>query len=116
MHLNHCQSLRIIVSRALWIVWVELSIADKIYGTEVMYEPMETWKFERKEEKGGNRKKGRVSVTSAIMSLEMHLDRVSICQNKAASTAGSLMAVYVKGGEKLGWGRRRWGTSYYTAH
>lgn len=36
-----------------------------------------------------------VSVTSAITSSEMHLDTVSICQNKAASTAASLMAMDV---------------------
>lgn len=51
-------------------------------------------------------KEGGGSVTSAITSSEMHLDRVSICQNKAASTAASLMAVDVSdrgGGEMVGW-------------
>lgn len=45
-------------------------------------------------------------MTSAITSSEMHLDRVSICQNKAASTAASLMAVDMseRGGEKDGGG------------
>lgn len=49
--------------------------------------------------------RGRGSVTSAITSSEMHLDRVSICQNKAASTAASLMAMDVNdrgGGEMEG--------------
>lgn len=48
----------------------------------------------------------RGSVTGAITSSEMHLDRASICQNKAASTAASLMAVDVSdrgGGEMMGW-------------
>ena len=52
------------------------------------------------------REGGRGSVTSAITSSEMHLDRVSICQNKAASTAASLMAMDVSdrgGGEMVGW-------------
>lgn len=52
------------------------------------------------------RERGRGSVTSAITSSEMHLDRVSICQNKAASTAASLMAMDVSdrgGGEMVGW-------------
>lgn len=47
-------------------------------------------------------------MTSAITSSEMHLDRVSICQNKAASTAASLMAMDVsdrEGGRRdmCGW-------------
>lgn len=43
-------------------------------------------------------------MTSAITSSEMHLDRVSICQNKAASTAASLMAMDVndRGGGEMG--------------
>lgn len=45
-------------------------------------------------------------MTSAITSSEMHLDSVSICQNKAASTASSLMAMDVRdrGGEERWWG------------
>lgn len=56
--------------------------------------------IERKSERGW------MSVTSAITSSEMHLDTVSICQNKAASTAASLMAMDVsdrgvgRGGER----------------
>lgn len=44
-------------------------------------------------------------MTSAITSSEMHLDRVSICQNKAASMAASLMAIDVsdrRGRETVG--------------
>lgn len=65
-------------------------------------------KSKSKEDEGRNRKseRGWVSVTSAITSSEMHLDTVSICQNKAASTAASLMAMDVsdrgvgRGGER----------------
>lgn len=48
--------------------------------------------------------RGRGSVTSAITSSEMHLDRVSICQNKAASTAASLIAMDVNGRGREGGG------------
>lgn len=58
---------------------------------------------------GENREKERECVTTAITSSEMHLDRVSICQNKAASAAASLMAVDVsdREGRKDGWERQK---------
>lgn len=60
------------------------------------------WKKEKRRKERENIGKGRAGVTTAITSSEMHLDRVSICQNKAASTADSLMAVDVsdRGEEK----------------
>lgn len=66
----------------------------------------------RKSEREGEeieKERRRGCVTSAITSSEMHLDRVSICQNKAASTAASLMALDVSdrgGGETGGRGAR----------
>lgn len=53
-------------------------------------------------------------MTSAIMSSEMHLDRVSICQNKAASAAASLMAVDVSDREGRKDGRERQKTLLHT--
>lgn len=62
------------------------------------------WQWNKGGEAGGGA--GR-SVTSDITSSEMHLDSVSICQNKAASTAATLMAVDVSDGGGAG-GARWW--------
>lgn len=108
------------MSACKWDIVTNFIGSSTVSGANIPYlKPRETRTSESKKEKGGNRERGRGrgSVTSAITSSEMHLDRVSICQNKAASTAASLMAMDVsdRGGGKMGVGTCTFKETHNTA-